>query len=463
MNFDSAFFMFFFFPVLAVFYLFLPKAGIRRVILFLCGILFYAFGSLSGVFILLCSCLANYLFREVIIRTKSKGLMALGVTANLGFLFTYKYLSFLISDILGFTMGSFSLAAPLGISFYTFKAISSLVDGYKKPEENGGNLFDYGLYLSFFPQILAGPITRYSDMVPQLRAPAVSAQVCAYGMGKFIIGLGEKLIISAPLGAVVDKVFASPALDASLGWLGAVGYTLQLYFDFAGYSHMAIGLGEIFGIKCGKNFDFPYIADSITSFWRRWHISLSTWFKDYLYIPLGGNRKGKYRTALNKAIVFTLCGLWHGAAFTYVLWGLWHGLLSALESLRIIDTKKLGKSFFGKALCHIYTLLAVCLGFVMFRAESVEQGFRVISAMFSFGSAGVYTEVLFHSLFTVRTVFLLIFAAIFSTDYPKKLWNAIPSRPVREICGGAALLTVLAVSVTSLAAGGFAPFIYLQF
>ena len=277
-------------------------------------------------------------------------------------------------------------------------------------------------------------------------------------MKRFIAGLGKKLILSGVLGAMVDSIFAldSAVLNAPLAWLGAVGYCLQLYFDFSGYTDMAIGLGTFFGFTTVENFNHPYTAVSIGDFWRRWHISLSSWFRDYVYIPLGGNRKGALRAGINKSIVFLLCGLWHGASWTFLLWGIWHGIFSLLESANIIPAKKLAKH---PLLGHIYTLLVVLIGFVMFRATTVSQGFSFLAAMFTGFTATAVSTVALHQIVTAEAVIMLVLGSLLCLPLPakvtqSKLWPVLS-------CVGSVLL--LALSIIALAAGGFAPSIYAKF
>ena len=401
MSFDSVFVIGCFLPLTVLLYWLLHKDKLRNGLLLIAGLVFYAFGSLSGLLLLLAAIAVNFCMGLWLQRGKKRKLLC-GVTvaANLLFLGAYKYLNFLLGA------DTVSLVAPIGISFFAFKCISYIVDICRDPAKGTKNVFRFALYVSFFPQITAGPITRFEHFGPQLEKRR-SMQV-PEGLRRFVIGLGKKLILSGTLAQITDGVFALDAPDIRLAWLGAIAYMLQIYFDFSGYSDMAIGVGQMFGFCTPENFDHPYVAGSITDFWRRWHISLSTWFKDYLYIPLGGNRKGKFRAALNKAIVFTLCGLWHGANWTFLVWGAWHGLLSALESIRKIAPKKLP----GKILAHAYALLAVCLGFVMFRADNVQQGFSVIGAMFAgFSLTGANTVAL-HSLLSAESICILAVSAV---------------------------------------------------
>lgn len=454
MNFDTPVFISCFLPLIAGLYVCLRRDAPRKALLLTAGLLFYAFGSLSGLLILLLTALADWLLGKLIAKHPgSRVLFAAVIADNLLMLGFFKYLRFFFTGILLLPEPQWSPAAPLGISFFIFKAISYLADLRKDPGKKADHFWEFLLYLSFFPQVLAGPITRYDDFSRQLHAPIVMQS--HQGLRRFIIGLGKKVLLAAPLGVLADGCFGASALgDIRLGWLGAVSYMLQIYFDFSGYSDMAIGLGQLFGFAAGENFSHPYAAVTITDFWRRWHISLSSWFRDYLYIPLGGNRKGKLRAACNKLIVFTLCGLWHGAAWTFVLWGLWHGLLSAAETLRRPNPKGL----FGKTACRAYTLLAVMLGFVMFRAGSVGQGFAMMASLFS-GGVSEAGSALVHTLLSGEAIATLLAAAVLCQPVVKKFsgsqrWELV-SYPV--------CIVLFVLCLLRLAAGGFAPFIYLQF
>ncbi len=462
MNFDSAFYLFCFLPVLMLLFAAVRGTKGRNVLLLVCGLVFYSFGSLNGLILLLASAAVNYILGLGIMGSRGrKGLVILGVVANLAFLGAYKYLDFLlagVSDIFGSAWESAGLIAPVGISFFTFRSISYLIDTYRDGSAGTKNFPRLLLYISFFPQLMAGPISRFADFAPQLDSRECGAENTARGLRRFIVGMGKKLLISAAMGDMVDAVFAFGGADARLAWLGAIAYTLQIYFDFSGYSDMAIGMGNVFGFTTAENFDYPYISGSVTEFWRRWHISLSSWFRDYLYIPLGGNRKGKVRAAVNKFVVFTLCGLWHGANWTFIIWGAWHGVFSALESLKGINTKRI-----PKALGHIYTLLVVCLGFVMFRAASVGEGFAVLGAMFTgfeFSTAGT---VLVHRLLDGEGIFMLVLACVCSLPLGKKLWQRVENKDGAQWISMGFSLVLFLLCLFRLAAGGFSPFIYFQF
>jgi len=458
MNFDSVIFLSIFLPVLLALYWLAPGLKAKNGILLLFSLLFYSFSGLPGLGLMAGLVVCNYLLGLLLRRKQAKAVLALGVGLNAAFLCLFKYLNFVLSQVLGLPAVELSLAAPLGISFFTFKSISYLVDTYRKPENGTRSFPALLLYVSFFPQIVTGPITRFADFAPQLESRSADLRSTAAGLRRFIVGLGKKLILSGTLGAMVDGIFALPesTLNAPLAWLGAIGYCLQLYFDFSGYIDMAIGLGWLFGFSSVENFDRPYLARTVGSFWRRWHMSLSFWFKDYVYIPLGGNRKGKFRAGVNKCIVFLLCGIWHGANFTFLLWGIWHGLFSLLESTGVIPAKKLEKS---RVLGHIYTLLVVCIGFVMFRAGTVAQGFSFLGTMFTGFTFSAAASVALHSMLTAETVFVLILSVLLCLPMPR-----LPRlEKAREPAACIGCVALLALSLLYLAAGGFAPSIYAGF
>lgn len=467
MSVDGAFFISCFLPAVMAVYWLVRNNKARNVLLLAAGLVFYSFGSLSGLALLLAAAAVNYGLGLLVMRGKgAKAFAGLAVALNLAFLCAFKYLNFLLAELGGlfcFSAPQLDLAAPIGISFFTFKCISYIVDTYRKPEKGTKNFFDLLLYISFFPQVMAGPITRFDAFGAQLANRKSDVTTAAKGVRRFIVGLSKKLILAGTFSKAVDAVFALDAgvLDARLAWVGAIGYMLQIYFDFSGYSDMAIGLGQVFGFTTPENFDYPYIATSITDFWRRWHISLSGWFKDYLYIPLGGNRKGKFRTALNKFIVFALCGLWHGSAWTYLAWGAWHGIFSGLESSRVINVKKLNSSKVGSILARVYTLLVVGVAFVMFRASSFAEGFTVLGAIFTGFRVTAAGTVALHQILDVQQMVLMVVGAVLTTPLFKK-W--LDSREgVWEVLSYAGCLILFVICIMKLAVGGFAPFIYTQF
>ena len=459
MNFDSVFFISCFLPVAAVLYWVIPGLRGKNALLLVFSLLFYSFAGLSSLLMLVALALVNYLLGRLIRSGRgAKAATVAGITLNILFLGVFKYLNFLLSQVLGLPEVSLGLAVPLGISFFVFKSISYLADIRRDPETAAAGFADFLLYISFFPQIVTGPIARFRDFGPQLKNRTHSTASAASGIKRFIAGLGKKLILSGILGTMADSIFAldGTVLSAPLAWLGAVGYCLQLYFDFSGYTDMAIGLGAFFGFTTVENFDHPYIALSIGDFWRRWHISLSSWFRVYVYIPLGGNRKGKLRAGINKSIVFLLCGLWHGASWTFLLWGIWHGAFSLLESTGIIPTKKLAKK---PVLGHIYTLFVVLIGFVMFRAGSVGQGFTFLAAMFTSFRAGTASIVALHQIVTAEALVMLVLGCLLCLPLPAK----ITKNAIWQKLSYAGSVLLLVISIIALAAGGFAPSIYAGF
>lgn len=464
MSFDSIFFISCFLPLALALYFIVPSVKYKNIVLLVTGLVFYSFGSFSGLGILLLLVAANLCLVTLIKRCKFKKLfVAVGVTLNLLCLAFFKYLNFLMCDILRLKAVDLGIAAPLGISFLIFKCISLLIDTYRAPLGVSLKLDKVLLYISFFPQVTAGPIARYEQFESQLSDRRIDLETVTLGIRRFIVGLSKKVIICGVIGKIADEIFdLQNGLDIRTAWIGALAYMLQIYFDFSGYSDMAIGIGNIFGFKTPENFNYPYVAGSLSDFWRRWHISLSSWFKDYLYIPLGGNRKGIFRTALNKVIVFTLCGFWHGANWTFMVWGFWHGLFTGLESLFKNPIKKLSSNHFGNALMHVYTLLVVLIGFVMFRAQSLQQGLSVIAAMFSGFKIEAESTVLLSRLINGKSVFMLIISIIFTMPAAKVLREKLKGKTgtVLSLAGSFALFLLC---IISLASGGFAPFIYARF
>lgn len=456
---DNIFFLSCFFPLVLIVYWLVPGMKGKNTVLLVFSLLFYSLGSLPSLGLLIGVAMGNYLLGLLLKQEKAKkAALTAGLVLDLGFLGFFKYADFLLSGILGLPLMETGLAAPLGISFFVFKCISYLMDAYHDREQAADSFWDLLLYISFFPQITMGPITRFREFGPQLKSREVSTEKTALGLRRFVVGLGKKVIIAGTMATVADGVFALEAVDARLAWVGAIAYCLQLYFDFSGYIDMVIGLGACFGFATRENFNYPYTAVAVGGFWRRWHMSLSTWFKDYLYIPLGGNRKGKLRAGINKSIVFLLCGLWHGAAWTFVLWGIWHGLFSLLESVNVIPTKKL-ESGKGRVIGHIYALLVVCVGFVMFRAGTVTQGLQIIGAMFTGFRFTAAATVALHRLLNAETILVMGLGVALSCPVSRTL---LKSKTAEKLSWLGAL-AVLVLCVIKMAAGDFAPSIYAQF
>jgi alginate O-acetyltransferase complex protein AlgI len=395
MVFSSPVFLFLFLPLVLATYALAPRV-LRNAVLLLWSLLFYAWGEVTFVFVMLSSCVVNYGFGLWVDRARARGnaklVLGLAVVVNIGLLVFFKYANFIVANLNGVLalvhanpIVVAKVPLPLGISFFTFHALSYVIDIYRGEAQAQKNPLQIALYLSLFPQLVAGPIIRYHDVATQLVKRAVTREGFAYGVRRFAVGLGKKMLIANVVSVPTDAIFALPPFQVTSGmaWLAIVGYTLQIYFDFSAYSDMAIGLGHMFGFAFRENFEHPYVARSVTEFWRRWHISLSTWFRDYLYIPLGGNRHGAARTYANLVTVFFLCGLWHGASWTFVVWGLFHGACLVVERLG------LGKLLerVPSPLRRVYTLGLVVVGWVFFRASSFAQAKTVLIAMVGLGAA----------------------------------------------------------------------------
>ncbi len=468
MTFSSLTFLFLFFPLTFLLYAVIPHHRVRNGLLAAASLVFYAFGEPVAVMIMLLSIVLNYLFGLGAAGTRwDKAAVGLAVVLNIGLLAGYKYTGFaveILNAVTGLGLPVPQIRLPIGISFFTFQGLSYVIDVYRDKKNVQRRLFSVLLYISFFPQLIAGPIVRYADIAAQIDRREFTPQRITRGLRRFLFGLAKKVLIANQMGLVADRVFAcAPAsLGTAAAWLGALCYSLQIFFDFCGYSDMAIGLGCVFGFDFLENFNYPFIAGSIQDFWRRWHISLSTWFKEYVYIPLGGNRKGKARTILNKWIVFFLTGLWHGASFTFILWGLWHGLWQMLETWQIVPTRK--KWF--RPLGHVYTLLVVVTGFVLFRADSLGLGLGMLGAMFSpaAGAPGVTAE-----LFSLLDpVFWLSLAAAVVLSTPVFPWlrrraEAAGRQTAWDYAACAGSVCLLALSVLWLVSSSYNPFIYFRF
>lgn len=384
MIFSSLEFLCVFLPITYLLYTVLPGQKAKNGLLIVVSLLFYAYGEPVFVLLMLFSACMNYLSALWIAGSpkRKKFLLVINLLLNFGILGVFKYAGFLtgiLNGLFHLTLPVPAIPLPVGISFFTFQAVSYVIDVYSGKVEAQRSFWKILLYISFFPQLIAGPIVKYRDISEAIDGRTQDARTAASGMRRFICGLAKKVLVANTMGMAADHVFAADLQYVNIvaAWIGAVAYLMQIYYDFSGYSDMAIGLGKMFGFRFRENFQYPYGAYSVKEFWRRWHISLSEWFREYLYIPLGGNRKGKLRAAWNRLIVFFFTGLWHGANWTFVLWGVYHGLLLLLEEY-IPFVKKI-----PRWIAHVYTLLAVCVGFVVFRADTVFQGMYFIRQMFT--------------------------------------------------------------------------------
>lgn len=478
MIFSSAIFLFVFLPLVFLIYRIIPGLKGKNILLAASSIVFYAFGQLEYVPLFLLSVLINYISGRFLIKAKKrrKLIAAISVVLNLGILCLFKYTDFIIENLnLAFdaSIATKGIILPIGISFFTFQGLSYTIDVYREPESGTKNFLKLLLYISFFPQLIAGPIVKYHDISAQIDNRSCTVEQSAAGIRRFIIGLSKKILLSNAVGFIADAVFndylhgLTSTPDWRLMWLGGICYTLQIYYDFSGYSDMAIGMGHMFGFSFLENFNHPYAAVSIRDFWRRWHISLSSWFREYLYIPLGGNRKGRFRTVLNRMIVFLSTGIWHGANWTFVVWGLCHGLLSSLEGADIIPSDKLQKTKLGRIIGRAYTLMAVMLLFVIFRADSLNDAWVFIASMFT-GSITHEGSFLLQRLLTpaaITTVVIAVMAAGGISSKVKLYAGEVENKyPAFYIClCNFTCLLLLLLSVFSLSRGGFNPFIYFQF
>lgn len=466
MLFSSMTFVFLFLPIVCLIYL-LAKKELHNAILLAASILFYAWGEPRYLAIMILTILANYVGAIALDKHKKykKPILLATIAVDLSFLLYFKYFNFFIDNInsiFAMDITFLEVIMPIGISFYTFQAMSYLIDVYKGDAKVQKDIYKLALYISLFPQLVAGPIVKYRDVDEQIDHRTVTFDKVSYGVKRFIIGLAKKMLLANTLGAVADEIFGLPVAQASpqLAWVGAIFYSLQLFYDFSGYSDMAIGLGSIFGFKFLENFNYPYISKSITEFWRRWHISLSTWFKEYLYIPLGGNRKGNVRTYVNLFLVFLATGFWHGASWNFIFWGLWHGMFIIFE--KMTGWHKESKSRIISGAQHIYTIFVFVIGWVMFRAENMSYATDYIKNMF--GLVKEHTAVNDVSYYLDNAEMLALIAGILCAMpvFNKILYVKYKHKVLRTLIN-VWLFILFVVSSATIAASTYNPFIYFRF
>lgn len=466
MVFSSPLFLTCFLPLLFLLY-WLSRENLRNCLLVIFSIFFYAWGEPKAVFCMLGMIGFNfYLGRKIETegskpdKNSAKITLILGIVSNLGILFVYKYLNFSVENINYFFSTSITIpgiSLPIGISFYCFQCLSYLVDIYRKQIVAQSSLLKFALYISFFPQLVAGPIVRYIDIVKDLSNRTIDINNWYYGLQRFGVGLAKKVLIADPMGRIADGVFSTSAGDLSTGWawIGIFCYSLQIFFDFSGYSDMAIGLGRVFNFKLLENFNLPYSSSSIQEFWRRWHISLSSWFKDYLYIPLGGSRGSRIRTIVNVWIVFLLCGLWHGSSWTFVAWGAWQGFGLMIE--RFGFSKVLSRLPF--VVSNLYVWLFTMLGWVLFRSESFSYAGNFYSVLFGNSSYAFYDCASLFNLVRGGDVFIATIGVLLC--YPKlNLWF---SSRKSSVVVGVLSLVLFFLAYTFAVTSQFSPFIYFRF
>ncbi len=471
MVFSSISFLFLFLPLFLIFYVSF-RAG--NIVYLIFSVMFYFIGEGWYVLLIIFSAIMNYAFGLMIDKAgyqwRRTSLVALGVSFNLALLIVFKYAGFLAGAIdPGMRADWASLVhLPLGISFFTFHSISYLVDVYRKDAKAERSFINLALYIFMFPQLIAGPILRYHVICDQLKAREIKGRNVYFGLYLFALGLGQKVLIADTLAGICDPLFMHwQTLSTATAWLSAICYTLQIYFDFNGYSNMAIGLGWMTGFSFPRNFNFPYRSTSITEFWRRWHISLSTWFRDYLYIPLGGNRHGPWRTYGNLIVVFLLCGLWHGASWTFILWGAYHGAFLVAERLGLGDILKKR----ALPLRHLYAMLVVIFSWVLFRSDTLEQAGAIMRLMV-LPTPTHDADVLYR--LSGEEIMVLACAVLFSTPLVPTLLRRVAAVPTIERwperlplwaygVGSALAMPVFLAAIIKIFSGSYSPFIYFRF
>lgn len=471
MLFSSVEFICYFLPaILILYYLVKPIKILKNLVLLIFSIIFYSWGEPTFVIIMFASIFMNYIFGYLVYKVSNEVLrkifIVLMVIGNLSILFVFKYYAFtvgIINDIGDLSLIIPEIALPIGISFFTFQAMSYVIDVYRKPNLVEKNIFNLALYISFFPQLVAGPIVRYESIADQLKNREETISKFSAGSCRFMIGLSKKVLLSNNLAIIADQVYlmnVQGALPTSLAWVGSIAYMLQIFFDFSAYSDMAIGLGLMFGFKFEENFNYPYISKSITEFWRRWHISLSSWFKSYVYFPLGGSRvKNKDRMVLNLLIVWMLTGLWHGAAWTFILWGLFNFVFIVFEKVVDFENIKINKFF-----KHLYALFIINIAWVLFRAESLSLFTSYIKSMFGFGD-GFFSDT---AIMFLRE-YCLVFGVAILLSIPvanfinKQIINNKKIAMCFYVLYPTLVITLFVISLTYLITGSYNPFIYFNF
>ena len=466
MVFSSTIFLCVYLPLVLLGYYICPKKG-RNLFLLIVSLVFYAWGEPKYVFLMIFSILVNYIFGRLMDKHREnkkrlKLMLVLSVVIDIGLLSVFKYTDFIITNvnaIFGANFDLLNIALPIGISFYTFQAMSYTIDVYRNDVRVQKNLIDFGMYITMFPQLIAGPIVRYADVQDQLAERSVTTADFFEGVMRFVVGLGKKVLLANQMGAVWSDIYALGGdVSALMAWTGAIAYTFQIYFDFSGYSDMAIGLGRMFGFKFPENFRYPYQSVSITDFWRRWHITLSTWFREYLYIPLGGNRRGLARQALNLLIVWSLTGFWHGAGWNFVMWGLYYFVILFIEKLFLLKALDKLPKFFR----HVYALVLIIIGWVIFASDDVSVLLPYLGSMF--GANGAVGGMDVYTLLTKAV--LLIICCIASTELPKKLFLSAAGAMNEKAAftlKSVLMIALLALSMILLIGDSYNPFLYFRF
>lgn len=468
MVFSSLIFLYYFLPITILLYFVLPTV-LKNVVLFAASLVFYAWGEPVYVFLMLATTVFDYANGRLIDKFRhrkgiARTIFLTSLAGSLGILGFFKYGGFVLDNLnhwLGLNMQIADLPLPVGISFHTFQTMSYIVDVYRDRVPVQKNILSFGLYVTMFPQLVAGPIVKYSDIAKQLTSRKVTWEQFGEGAELFIKGLAKKVLLANNIGTLWTDVKAMPADEATIlsVWLGIIAFSLQIYFDFSGYSDMARGLGKMFGFDFMENFKYPYISKSITEFWRRWHISLGTWFREYVYIPLGGNRVGLWRQFINLLVVWFLTGLWHGASWNFVIWGLYFGLFIMLEKWILLRWLQRSHAFVG----HVYTILIVIVGWVFFEMENVSDAWALIQTMFGFGSHNAFDT---QSLYFLSTYWILLLVAVTcATPFPTRVVSYV--REKFNLAGDVAAITMhslfLLLSTAFLVNATYNPFLYFRF
>lgn len=471
MVFSSLLFIFLFLPIILILY-YLSGDKLKNTILLFASLFFYAWGEPQYVFLMIGSIIANYIFGIRVTsnnKRENKLWLIISVTFNISLLIIFKYSNFFVDSInslFNINLSIPQIALPLGISFFTFQTMSYVIDVYRNEARVQKNIFNLALYISLFPQLVAGPIVRYQTVDYQINNRSHTINKFADGIERFIVGLGKKVIFSNQLGLIADNIFASHVTNLStLGaWLGIICYTLQIYFDFSGYSDMAIGLGKMFGFDFLENFNYPYISQSVSEFWRRWHISLGSWFRDYVYIPLGGNRVGTIKQYRNLFAVWLLTGIWHGANWNFMIWGLYYGTLIAIEKAFLIKVLKTLPITFR----HIYSIFLVMIGWVFFRTESIGQAFEFIKILSGFSFNKLYDTSFIN--YINESGYIIILAIIFATPILNKIKSLIRLKYEKLIENdfvymfkSLSLISLMFIVVMILINSTYNPFLYFRF
>lgn len=494
MVFSGLLFLFRFLPIFFICYFVVPKR-MRNLVLFLGSLIFYAWGEPVYVVLMLFSTVSDYIHGLFIEKYRgqraAKLLLVSSIIINLGMLGFFKYADFLISNINALTgagIKPLNLALPIGISFYTFQTMSYSIDVYRGQVKAQKNILDFGVFVSMFPQLIAGPIVKYKDVAEQLKERKASLEDMAAGARRFTIGMGKKVLLANNIGQLFTMASETPVgeLTTGMAWMGILAYALQIYFDFSGYSDMAIGLGRIMGFHFPENFNYPYISTSITEFWRRWHMTLSSWFREYVYIPLGGNRKGLPRQLFNILVVWSLTGIWHGAGWNFLFWGMWFALFLILEKIF------LGKFLqrIPKVLGWLYAMIVVLFGWCFFSLEQTEKIVRFLKAMFGFGEAGIINDATLYTFSNYSVLFVILIVAALplgkkAVEWLKAKTSALSEGALNEETADAVsvksnkagtvlritldvaeklfLVAILLLSIANIVDASYNPFLYFRF